>query len=193
MVTDFYAKDKLTAAEAKFEAQKIAFAPFMFQAAKALRDFGILEAVEKNKEAGITVFELSEILNLPRYGVKVLAEAGLGMGLLLLNNEKYLLAKTGYFILHDPMTRVNMDFVQDVNYQGFFCLQEAVKSGKPEGLKVFGNWPTIYQALAELPEKAQKSWLAFDHFYSDAAFKEAMPLVFKNKPVHLHSCERRIG
>jgi len=34
--------DKKSALQAKFDAQKIAFAPIMFQAAKALRDLGIL-------------------------------------------------------------------------------------------------------------------------------------------------------
>lgn len=182
---EFYEKEKNTALEAKFEAQKIAFAPFIFQAAMALRDLGILQAIEHHGEAGAGVAELAEETKLPQYGIKVLVEAGLGMGLLIHKAEKYSLANTGYFILHDPMTRVNMDFVQDVNYQGFFHLQEAVRTGTPAGLKAFGGWPTIYKGLSSLPPGAQKSWFAFDHFYSDAAFQEALPLVFKNKPRRL--------
>ena len=182
---NFYGREKHAAADAKFKAQKIAFGPFVFQAACALRDLGILEEVEKSGEAGMEVPAIAKKLNLSEYGVKVLAEAGLGMGLFLHKEKKYVLAKTGYFILRDRMTRVNMDFVQDVNYQGFFHLKEAVRTGRPEGLKIFGKYPTIYEALAFLPPKVQKSWFAFDHFYSDVAFEEALPLVLKNKPKKL--------
>ncbi len=181
----FYSREKYAAADAKFEAQKIAFGPFVFQAAVAIRDLGILEEIEKAGQEGISSPEVARKLKLSEYGVKVLAEAGLGMGLLLLKDRKFSLTKTGYFILRDAMTRANMDFVRDVNYLGFARLKEAVKSGKPEGLKVFGNWPTIYQALAELPEEVRKSWFAFDHFYSDSAFQEALPMIFKYKPSRL--------
>ena len=179
---NFYDKEKHTAVDAKFEAQKIAFAPFVFQAAIALRDLGVLEAIEKHGDAGIGLSDLSKELPLSNYGIKILVEAGLGMGLLLMKEKKYSLTNTGYFILHDAMTRVNMDFVRDVNYQGFFHLKEAIKTGKPAGLKVFGNWPTFYQAFTFLPPDVQKSWLAFDHFYSDAAFEDELPLVCKEKP-----------
>ncbi len=182
---NFYEKEKHSAAVAKFEAQKIAFGPFAFQAAMALRDFGILKAVENHGADGVEIGTLAQELGLSQYGVKILAEAGLGIGLLLCKEKKYSLANTGFFVLHDPMTQVNMDFVQDVNYQGFFHLQEAIKTGKPAGLKVFGDWPTLYQALASFPPRVQKSWLDFDHFYSDAAFKEVLPVVFKDKPKKL--------
>ena len=50
---NFYEKEKHTAAAAKFEAQKIAFGPFTFQAAMALRDLGILAAIESHGEEGV--------------------------------------------------------------------------------------------------------------------------------------------
>lgn len=78
------------------------------------------------------------------------------------------------------MARVNMDFNHDVNYLGLFRLEEALLNGKPEGLKVFGNWPTIYEGLSSLPEKVQESWFGFDHFYSDNSFKQALEIVFAN-------------
>jgi|GEM_PF-2603875 len=152
---DFFQKEKRSVLDAKYEAQKIAFAPLVFQSALALRDLGILKAIESRGSGGAEAGEIAEELKLSVYGVKVLAEAGLGTGLLLLTEKRYSLSNTGYFILHDPMTRVNMDFVQNVNYQGAFYLKEAVKSGKPSGLKVFGDWPTIYQALAHLPADVQ--------------------------------------
>ncbi len=75
-----------------------------------------------------------------------------------------------------------MDFVHDVNYLGMFNLQESIRNGKPEGLKVFGEWDTIYEGLSELPEKVKESWFAFDHYYSDYAFPELMPIIFKGSP-----------
>ncbi len=178
----FYDKDKRTVLDAKFEAQKIAFAPFVFQATLSLRDLGILEAIEKSGEKGIDLDGLTRLLNVPRYGIKVLTEAGLGIGLLFQRERNFVLTNTGYFILHDEMTRVNMNFVQDVNYRGFFHLKEAIESGKPAGLKELGDWQTLYPGLSQLPPAVQKSWFDFDHFYSDAAFNQALPLVFSRKP-----------
>jgi SAM-dependent methyltransferase len=66
---------------------------------------------------------------------------------------------------------------------GFHHLQEAIVTGKPSGLhKVFGNWNTVYEALAEMPDYFRKSWFAFDHFYSDYAFPEVMPHLFNDSP-----------
>jgi ubiquinone/menaquinone biosynthesis C-methylase UbiE len=178
----FFEKEKLSALQAKEKAQWITFAPFVFQATRVLRDSGILETVEAHKD-GITLEQLNAAVNLPLYGVRVLVEAALGIGLLVLNNGLYQTTKTTYFILHDALTRVNMDFTHDVCYQGMFRLEESIAGGKPEGLKVFGTWPTIYEALStDLPDKAKKSWFAFDHFYSDYAFPEALPIVYKQKP-----------
>ena len=51
---------------------------------------------------------------------------------------------------------------------------------KAEGLKVFGNWETIYPALSTLPEEVKNSWFEFDHLYSDSGFpKEIKILKFK--------------
>lgn len=179
-----YGSDKKRAVQAKFDAQKIAFGPIMFQAALALRNLGILELV-KNTEAGITMDEISEKLNLPVYGVKVLLEAGLSLELVRVENNLFHLTKTGWFILCDELTRVNMDFTQDVNYLGMFSLTESIKTGKPTGLKVFGDWPTVYEGLSQLPPQVQKSWFGFDHFYSDYAFPEILPVVFRNNPLRI--------
>lgn len=176
----FFKEDNKRALEAKYEAQKIAFGPVVFQAAKCLRDLGILEIIENSRDEGLTEEEVSEKLNISLYGVRVLMEAGLGMGMLCLNDKKYTTTKTAYFILRDKMTIVNMDFVHDVCYEGMFDLKASITNGKPEGLKVFGKqWNTVYEALSALPEHVQKSWFAFDHFYSDVAFPEVLPHLFK--------------
>ena len=174
----------ISALEALERAQWIAFAPFVFQAARALRDRGILLAIEASRE-GLTLDEVAAAVRLSVYGVRVLLEAGLGIGLVAEVEGRYRLTKVGVFLQHDPMTRANFDFVRDVNYHGIAELDAAVASGKPEGLKVFGDWGTVYEGLAELPESVRRSWFGFDHYYSDGAFGASLPLVFKAKPRRL--------
>jgi hypothetical protein len=171
----------MRAIDAKFEAQKIAFAPLAFQAARALRELGILEAASEQGKDGISVENIAKKCKLSLYGVKVLAEIGAAMHILKCTEKGYALDKVGYFILHDSLTIANMNFVQDVCYEGAKFLIESVKNSSPEGLKVFGKWNTIYEALSELPPQAKKSWFEFDHFYSDIAFPEALPIVFRQK------------
>jgi hypothetical protein len=95
------------------------------------------------------------------------------MGLASLQDGRYRIERPGRILLHDELTRANMDFVNDVCYRGAFHLEEALREGRPAGLKVFGDWPTIYEGLTRLPPEVQKSWFAFDHFYSDGVFPEA--------------------
>lgn len=179
-----YGSDKKSAVQAMYDAQKIAFAPIMFQAAKSLRDLGILELINNNRE-GISIQDISKELNLSVYGVKVLVEAGLSLELVRVEENKFHLTKTGWFILADKLTNVNMDFTHDVNYLGMFSLTDSIKEGKPTGLETFGKWDTVYEALSELPEKVQESWFNFDHFYSDYAFPQILPIVFKDNPKKL--------
>lgn len=177
---EFFKKDSKTALEAKGLAQFIAFGPVVFQVAKVMRDTGILSVIEESASGGMTIEEIVTQVKLPHYGVRVLLESSLGIGLVLENDGKYTLTRTGYFILHDPLTKVNMDFVHDVCYQGLFDLDKSIENGKPEGLKEFGDWPTIYEGLSQLPAHVQKSWFAFDHFFSDTAFPAVIKHVYKD-------------
>ena len=177
----FETKQKQPALQSMEQAQHIAFGPVIFQSTRILRDSGILSEIE-NSIDGLTQAQVVEKVTLPVYGVRVLLEAGLGIGLLTCKDGIYKTTDVAYFILNDKLTRVNMDFIHDVCYQGMFYLEDSIKTGKPEGLKVFGNWPTVYDALAHLPEPVQKSWFAFDHYYSDYAFPDLLPLVFNRKP-----------
>jgi ubiquinone/menaquinone biosynthesis C-methylase UbiE len=172
----FFSGQDIRAIEAKEAAQWIAFGPVIFQAARTLRNTGILAILEDSAPEGCCLEAIAEKAKLPLYGVRVLLESGLGMGLVMQNDHKYTLGKTGHFILHDPLTITNMDFIQDVNYKGLYYLEESIKTGKPQGLREFGEWQTIYEGLSQLPEPVQKSWFAFDHFFSDNAF----PLVLKH-------------
>ncbi|WP_285897012.1 methyltransferase, partial [Escherichia coli] len=70
---------------------------------------------------------------------------------------------------------------------------DSLNEGKPSGLKVFGDWPTIYPALSQLPDAARDSWFAFDHYYSDGAFNAALPYVFANNPTTLYDVGGNTG
>jgi hypothetical protein len=175
-----FGSDKKNVVQANLDAQKIAFAPIMFQAAKSLRNLGILEYLFNKDKASIET--IAAELNLSIYGVKVLLEAGLSLEMVYLKDNEFLLTKTGYFILRDKMTNINMDFTQDVNYLAINHLEESIVNGKPAGLKELGHWDTVYIGLSELPEKIKKSWFDFDHFYSDYTFPEIMPILFGNNP-----------
>lgn len=174
---EIYGKDRFTAVEAQRLAQEIAFGPVVFQVSRLMLKFGIFTLL-RDAQDGLTLEALTEKSGLSRYAVQVLLESSLAIGTILLKEERFYLGKAGWFLLTDDMARVNMNFNHDVNYQGLFHLEEALLNGTPEGLKVFGNWPTIYEGLSSLPEKVQESWFGFDHFYSDNSFRQALKIVF---------------
>jgi ubiquinone/menaquinone biosynthesis C-methylase UbiE len=182
---NYFSRDTQSAFEAKSEAQRIAFAPVVFQACRLLRKYGLLEQVQRGGSNGLTLDEIAARASVPRYGVKVLLEAGLGIGLFCFNEGRFTLTRLGYFILRDPMTQANMDMAHDICYRGLFHLDEAIEQGRPAGLKTLGDWKTFYEGLSTLPPKPRESWLAFDHYYSDQAFPAALPLVFADKPKRL--------
>ena len=171
----------MKAIEALYNAQKISFAPFVFQTAYCLLEFDILDEITK-VFGGLSIRKISEKTGVSEYGVKVLVEMAEASDILSEDQGKYSLTKIGHFILRDEMTRINLNFTQDVCYQGLYELKDSIKNGKPEGLKVFGDWPKIYEALTLLPEKAKKSWFDFDHYYSDNSFDSALKVIFKNNP-----------
>ena len=179
-----YTKDRLPAREAQRLAQFIAFGPIVFQASRLMLKFGILEALRDNP---LTIEEVAGKAGISIYAAKVLLEASLSIGTVIVDTEtnKFSITKTGWFLLTDPSTRVNMDFNHDVNYEGFFHLEEALKEGRPAGLDHFGPWPTIYEGLSSLPAQVQKSWFGFDHFYSDHSFLQALQIIFSFKPLRI--------
>lgn len=174
-----YTHEQLSAREAQRLAEYIAWGPAIFQASRLMVKFGILELL-RDSDNGLTRQEIAEKTKLSDYAVKCLLEASLSIGTVLVNpdTDRYTISKTGWFLLNDPATRVNIDFNHDVNYEGWFHLEESLLNGKPEGLKHFGSWPTIYEGLSQLPKQVQKSWFGFDHFYSDSSFPEALKIIF---------------
>ena len=174
-----YTSEQLSAREAQRLAEYIAWGPAVFQVSRLMIKFGILDLLRDSND-GMTLNEVVDRTGLSEYAVKCLLEASLGVGTVLIDadTDKYTISKTGWFLLNDPATRVNIDFNHDVNYEGWFRLEESLKEGKPAGLRHFGDWPTIYEGLSSLPPKVQESWFAFDHFYSDSSFSEALDIVF---------------
>lgn len=176
-----YTKEQYSARDAQRLAEFIAFGPIVFQASRLMIKFGILQLLRDN-DGGLTRAEIASRTGLSDYAIKILTDASLTIGSILVDTEtdKFTLSKVGWFLLNDPATRVNIDFNHDVNYIGMFDLEEALTEGKPAGLKYFGEWDTVYEGLSRLPEQVQKSWFAFDHFYSDCSFDEALKIVFKD-------------
>ncbi len=182
--SDRYTKERLSAREAQRQAEYIAWAPVIFQVSRLMVKFGILDLLRDSLN-GLTLAELQRQTGLSEYALKILLEASLSAGTVLVDpdTDRFSISKTGWFLLTDPATRANVDFNHDVNYRGMFYLEEALLEGKPSGLKTLGDWPTIYEGLSHLDAQVQKSWFGFDHFYSDRSFDSALKIVF-GKPVH---------
>jgi hypothetical protein len=176
-----YSKESLNALDAQRLAHEISFGPIVFQVSRLMIKFGILQMLV-DSEKGLNLEEITEKTRLSPYAVQVLLESSLTIGTVLYQNERFVISKAGWFLLNDPLIKADMDFNHDVNYLGWFKLEDALLNGKPEGLKVFGNWATIYEGLSQLPENVQKSWFAFDHYYSDQSFDQALNIVFENHP-----------
>lgn len=176
-----YTRDNLTARQAQLRAEFIAWGPAIFQATRIMLKYGILEMLRES-ENGLTREEICKKTGLGEYMVKCLLEASLTIGTILIDpdRERYRLSKTGWFLLIDPATKTDIRFNHDVNYLGWFRLEESFLNGRPEGLRHFGNWKTVYEGLSSLPEEVQESWFAFDHFYSDHSFDSALEIIFGN-------------
>ena len=172
----------LSATDAKSVAKYIAFSPYIFQAAATLRDLNVFQIIDKKRRLGITLKEIAEEAQISEYGVSVLLDFALTCNFIRIENDNYYLTKVGFFLTHDEMTNVNFNFTQHFSYEGLMQLTKSIQTGKPEGLSVFGDWPTVYPGLTSLPEKAQKSWFEFDHFYSDNAFDQVLEHIFAEKP-----------
>ncbi len=185
----------IKAIDAIQEAQKIAFSPFLFQAVVSLRKLGIFDLIfEKRNEGGVTIDEISKELSVSTYGLSVLLEIAESSDVVDKNeNNKYELTKIGYFLNYNETTNVNINFTNEVCYKGLFHLNEAIKNGKPEGLKEFGNWPTIYEGLASLDPEIKKAWFEFDHHYSDYAFEEALEIIFEKPPKTIYDIGGNTG
>ena len=192
MTCDFYTTDQADILQAQRRAQEIVFGPIAFQVARILHKFGILELLASRKARdGKSLAEICEAVARPTYPVQVLVESALSSGILYRRigvddePDRYVITKTGYLLYSDTMTRVLSDFMHDVCYRGLHRLEQALESGEPEGLKLDGDWPTLYEALSSLPSPMRESWFTYDHYFSDCTFPETLAIVFENHPRRL--------
>lgn len=185
---------KISAYEAMYEAQKIAYAPVIFQVVRSLRDLGILKLLEQSGKTGMCAADIGESLGVSQYGIETLLESGHSCNVVEIDvdapgsykDRVYLLSKVGYFLLKDPMTRINMDFNHHVCYHGLAELDKAVSDGKPRGLAALDEHrDTFYEALPHLPDDSRNSWYSFDHYYSGISYPLILPHVLKNQPESL--------
>jgi SAM-dependent methyltransferase len=168
--------------EARYAAQRLAFAPLMFQACRALRDVGILERLQTARERGLTANEAVTALGISKYAAELLLEAGLASGLCSYEEgpePRFFITAMGTYWLRDHLTRVNAEFNHHVCYKGAFDLKEALLEGRPAGLGEIDHTgaATVYEALRSLPNDVKQAWFDFDHHYSDGVFELCLPSV----------------
>lgn len=185
MLNKKFSPEDQTAFSARFEAQKIAFGPVVFQCVHYAWKRGMLQALADAGQQGLSIAELLAKKVWSEYALKVVLETCLSAGVVYLEEGKYVLDKTGYCILSDKITQINFNFNQDVCYRGLSKLADSLDNEQPVGLAELGSWPTIYQGLSNLPEPAKTSWFAFDHHYSDTSFPTILPDVFATAPRHI--------
>ena len=168
---------------ARFAAQRLAFAPLMFQACRALRDVGILERLSLARERGVTAADAVETCGVSRYAAELLLEAGLASGLCTFEDvapePRFFITAMGVYWLRDPLTRVNAEFNHHVCFKGSFHLRESLLEGRPAGLPEIDatGAATVYEALRSLSPEVKKAWFDFDHHYSDGVFEQCLPRV----------------
>lgn len=182
MLDKKFSPDRQTAFAARFEAQKIAFGPVIFQCVRIAWKSGMLQELARAGDAGLALDELQSSGRWSFYQLKLVLETCLSAGVVYLEAGRYVLDKTGFCVLTDPITQININFMHDVCYRGLFDLDRSLAEGKPLGLQTLGNWETLYEGMSQLPEPAKSSWFAFDHYYSDTSFPDILPDVFATAP-----------
>ena len=127
-----YTREPFSAPEAQRRAELIAWSPVVFEVSRLMVKFGILSLL-RDSDAGLTVEEIAEATSLSPYAVTVLTDASLSIGTILVDEatDRFSLSKTGWFLLTDEGTRVNLEFNHAVNYRGMFHLEEALREGRP--------------------------------------------------------------
>lgn len=173
----------ITAADALKKAQEYAVAPFIFQSIVCMKKFGVFKlfAELKNGET-LTKKEIADKCGISMYASSVLVDMAVTADILIENDDTYTLSKVGCYLAWDKMTNVNLDFSNEVCYEGLQNLDTSLQHGRAEGLKYFTEaHETIYPYLSSLPKNAKDAWFAFDHFYSDHVFATALKEIFAEK------------
>ena len=177
---------------ARLEAQRLAFAPLIFQACRALRDLGVLEHVASARQRGVTAREVvARTEGLSGWAAALLLEAGYAAGLCRCDptaaEPRFVITPMGTWWLRDELTRVNAEFNHHVCYRGAFDLRAALTEGRPAGLAALAptGFGTVYEALHALSPEVRRASFDFDHFYSDGVFELCLPHVLTGGPARL--------
>ena len=83
-----YGKDRRSIFEAQRAAQEIAFAPIAFQASRMMLKLGVFQALKDNPD-GLTMEEIAEKTSISKYAAKVLVEASLSIGTVIVRDDKF--------------------------------------------------------------------------------------------------------
>ena len=172
--------------DARSAAHALAMAPFLFQAARAARDLGVLARLRSAGPAGATAAAVTAATTLPATSVVTLLEALLAGALVAETADgAYVLTTTGLVWLDDPQVGIDAEFVHHVCWPGLADLGDSLRQAQPTGLRRFGPWATIYEGLPHLPAAVRAPWFAYDHGHSDAAFPAALAHLAAAAPAHL--------
>ena len=95
-IADAYTREHLSAREAQRKAELIAWGPIVFQVSRLMVELGILDLLRDNRD-GLTVSDISKHTKLSEYAVKILTDASLSAGTILVDAEtdRFTLSKTG--------------------------------------------------------------------------------------------------
>ncbi len=174
----------MTAVEAQRLAFLYAWGPAVFEVARILVKEKILATIDSQSD-GMSAEQIAHYLNWSMTSTDALLEAALTTRILEKNEQnKYILTKIGWIMLHNDMIEVDMDFMQHVNYHNFHHLQQALATNQPVGLNRQG-WKNIYEALSHLPAPTRQAWLNYDHYHSDNSFDAAISIMSQNGHQHV--------
>lgn len=163
------------------QAQKIIFAPMVFQAIGTLLDLGILKSLDENPKS---VTELMNTLNLDEYTVTTLLEVGAVADVISQNkNNEFCITQIGKTFLYDKMAIVNFNFIRHCCYLGASELTNSFKNSKPMGLKKFyNNNDKVYPVLPKMSKEFKDAWYSFDNHYSDNCFEIVHNIIMQKSP-----------
>ncbi|MBR1612278.1 MAG: SAM-dependent methyltransferase [Succinivibrio sp.] len=175
---NFYKELNISALDAISEAQKVINGPVLFQAVFCLIEHKVLDVLSKSKD-GLTISELCSKTDLNEYALGVLLDMACSGRIMTVSDDGvYKITKIGLFLEKDEMTRINLSFIKHICYDAMGRLDESLKAGTAEGLKLFNeSWETVYPHLKDLPPLAKDAWFKWDHLYSQTSFKPALRVI----------------
>lgn len=101
-----YTKEQQSARDAQRLAEFIAFSPMVFQVSRVMVEKGVLDAL-RDSDNGLTISEVSQQCGISIYAAKVLLEASLSIGTVIVDpeSERFSITKAGWFLITDKRDR----------------------------------------------------------------------------------------